>query len=181
MDEQDLKPADHAILSVLDAGRATKGLIIDESGYSRNTVYQRLEVLQAAEHVRCVHEPTRLFELVDDPRGGTAAKDDEPASTRRETGAVSPAHAALDEWEPADANTERGRAAAQAVVSWLAEQDGPRRKADVVEWAEQREDELAYSPSTLWTKVAKPALQYLREEGLAAHTINVGWEIVEKE
>jgi hypothetical protein len=27
-----------------------------------------LEVLQAAEHVRVVHESTRLFELVSDPR-----------------------------------------------------------------------------------------------------------------
>jgi hypothetical protein len=178
MDDSDLKPADRAILAVLDGGRATKGLIIDDSGYSRNTVYQRLEVLEAAEHVRCVHEPTRLFELVDDPRAGSDGERADAASTRRETGAVSRAHAALDDWEPADANTERGRAAAKRVVAWLAEQDGPRRKADVVEWATPREAELGYSPSTLWTKVAKPALRYLREQGVAEHRTNIGWEIV---
>jgi hypothetical protein len=68
MDERDLRPADHAILDVLSQGRATKGLLVDETGYSRNTVYNRLEVLQAAGHVRLVHEPTRLFELASDPR-----------------------------------------------------------------------------------------------------------------
>lgn len=68
MDESDLLPADKAILKVLTEGRATKGLIVDETGYSRNTVYNRLEVLQAAGHVKLVHESTRLFELVSDPR-----------------------------------------------------------------------------------------------------------------
>lgn len=68
MDASDLRPADEAILDVLADGRATKGMLIDETGYSRNTVYNRLEVLQAAGHVETVHEPTRLFELVSDPR-----------------------------------------------------------------------------------------------------------------
>jgi transcriptional regulator of nitric oxide reductase len=68
MDDDDLRPADEAILDVLQDGRATKGLLVDESGFSRNTVYNRLEVLQAADHVRVVHESTRLFELVSDPR-----------------------------------------------------------------------------------------------------------------
>lgn len=68
MDADDLRPADEAILDILASGRATKGLLVDESGYSRNTIYNRLEVLQAAGHVRIVHEPTRLFELASDPR-----------------------------------------------------------------------------------------------------------------
>lgn len=68
MDEYDLRPADKAILDVLKEGRATKGLIVDETGYSRNTVYNRLEVLQAAGYVELVHESTRLFGLVSDPR-----------------------------------------------------------------------------------------------------------------
>ena len=68
MDETDLRPADEAILDVLQDGRATKGMLVDESGYSRNTVYNRLEVLVAAGHVTVVHEATRLFELVSDPR-----------------------------------------------------------------------------------------------------------------
>jgi Fe2+ or Zn2+ uptake regulation protein len=68
MDGDDLRPADEAILNVLNQGRATKGMLVDESSYSRNTIYNRLEVLEAAGHVHVVHEPTRLFELVNDPR-----------------------------------------------------------------------------------------------------------------
>jgi uncharacterized membrane protein len=68
MNEDDLRPADEAILNVLKQGRATKGMLVDESGYSRNTIYNRLEVLEAAGHVYVVHESTRLFELVSDPR-----------------------------------------------------------------------------------------------------------------
>lgn len=68
MDEDDLRPADEAILDVLQEGRATKGMLVDETGYSRNTVYNRLEVLQAAGHVQVVHESTRLFKLTSDPR-----------------------------------------------------------------------------------------------------------------
>ena len=68
MDEDDLRPADEEILDVLHNGRATKGMLVDESGFSRNTVYNRLNILEVAGHVRVVHEPTRLFELVSDPR-----------------------------------------------------------------------------------------------------------------
>ena len=45
MEQSDLRLADEAILDVLKEGRATKGLIVDETGYSRNTVYNCLEVL----------------------------------------------------------------------------------------------------------------------------------------
>lgn len=68
MDASDLRNADEAILDVLQEGRATKGMLVDETGFSRNTVYNRLEVLEAAGHIRVVHDSTRLFELVDDPR-----------------------------------------------------------------------------------------------------------------
>jgi uncharacterized membrane protein len=68
MDTEDLRPADEAILDELRDGRATKGALVDWTGFSRNTVYNRLEVLEAAGHVNCIHEGTRLFELVDDPR-----------------------------------------------------------------------------------------------------------------
>ena len=68
MDPDDLRPADEAILDELKGGRVTKGALVDWTGYSRNTVYNRLEVLEAAGYVKCVHDGTRLFELVDDPR-----------------------------------------------------------------------------------------------------------------
>ncbi len=68
MDPDDLRPADEAILDELKGGRVTKGALVDWTGYSRNTVYNRLEVLEAAGYIKCIHEGTRLFELVNDPR-----------------------------------------------------------------------------------------------------------------
>lgn len=67
MNEADLSSADKAIINALaDNGNLTKGALVDETEYSRNTVYTRLEVLQAGEVVECIHEPTRLFTLADD-------------------------------------------------------------------------------------------------------------------
>lgn len=68
MEPDDLRPADEEILDTLLDGRATKGALVDWTNYSRNTIYNRLEVLEAAGHVECIHEGTRLFKLVDDPR-----------------------------------------------------------------------------------------------------------------
>ncbi|ELY90036.1 helix-turn-helix domain-containing protein [Natrinema altunense] len=68
MEQNDLTDVDNAILDELRGGRATKGALVDWTGYSRNSVYNRLEVLEAAGHVTCVHDGTRLFELRDDPR-----------------------------------------------------------------------------------------------------------------
>ena len=70
MDADDLSKVDQAILDVLKEGRATKGALTDWTGFSRNSVYNRLEVLEAGDLVVCVHEGTRLFELIDDPRKG---------------------------------------------------------------------------------------------------------------
>lgn len=75
MDPDDLTATDKAILRVLKEGRgdgpwgiATKGRLVDETGFSRNTVYNRLEVLDAAGHVELLHEGTREWMFVDDPR-----------------------------------------------------------------------------------------------------------------
>lgn len=68
----DLSGAEAAIVDALaEHGNMTKGALVDATGYSRNTVYTRLEVLQAAGFVDCVHDPTRLFTLVEDPRPTT--------------------------------------------------------------------------------------------------------------
>jgi hypothetical protein len=68
MDADDLGDVDQAILDELHNGRATKGALTDWTGYSRNSIYNRLEVLEAAGFITCVHEGTRLFELKQDPR-----------------------------------------------------------------------------------------------------------------
>lgn len=64
----DLTDADHAILDHLVAGRCTVGYLSDEIEYSRQHIHNRLNVLQAAEYVRKIHEPTGLYELQSDPR-----------------------------------------------------------------------------------------------------------------
>lgn len=70
MDAEDLTETDRAILDELKNGRATKGALVDWTGYSRNSIYNRTEVLEAAGYIKCAHDGTRLFELVDDPREG---------------------------------------------------------------------------------------------------------------
>lgn len=76
MNPEDLTPTDRDILDVLKQGqnesepwgRATKGYLVDETGRSRNSIYNRLEILSAHGHLRELHKGTRLFEFVSDPR-----------------------------------------------------------------------------------------------------------------
>ena len=70
MDADDLSDAETAILDELKQGARTKGYLVDHTGYHRNTVGQSLRVLEAAEIVKCIHESTALYELVEDPRDG---------------------------------------------------------------------------------------------------------------
>lgn len=70
MDANELSDADASIVTALaDSGNLTKGALVDTTDYSRNTVYTRLEVLQAAGIVECIHERTRLFTLAATPDG----------------------------------------------------------------------------------------------------------------
>ena len=76
MDADDLTQTDRAILDTLKQGRdgsgpwgrATKGYLVDQTEQSRNSIYHRLEVLSAHGHIRVLHDGTRLFEFVNDPR-----------------------------------------------------------------------------------------------------------------
>ena len=49
-------------------GNLTTGALVDFTGYTRPTVTKRLDRLHAAECIRYIHEPTALWQLVDDPR-----------------------------------------------------------------------------------------------------------------
>lgn len=71
VDPVDLSEADKAILDELQEGARTKGYLVDITGYHRNTVGHRLEVLEAADAIRCIHESTALYELSEDPRERT--------------------------------------------------------------------------------------------------------------
>jgi len=102
------------------------------------------------------------------------------ADTRRESAAVSHARDALATWDPADVDTAKARRAVAEVVGWLAAQDGPQQRGDVLAWAEGRDVE-GYAASTLWDKVVQPGLGELVDRGVVRHQRNVGYEIVEKE
>ena len=65
---EDLTNADHLILDELQKGARTKGAIVDATGLHRNTVGNRLPVLEAGDVIECIHESTALYELIEDPR-----------------------------------------------------------------------------------------------------------------
>ena len=68
VNENHLTDADRKILDELQAGARTKKALVDATGLHRNTVGNRLDVLEAGEAIRCIHETTALYELLDDPR-----------------------------------------------------------------------------------------------------------------
>ena len=68
LDEDDLGPADEALLDMLQEGRVTAPFVADETGYSLQYVRDRLGRLVEHGNARKVYEG--LYELVDDPRGG---------------------------------------------------------------------------------------------------------------
>lgn len=66
LDEDDLGPADEALLDMLRDGRVTAPYAADETGYSLQYVRDRLGRLVEHGNARKVYEG--LYELVDDPR-----------------------------------------------------------------------------------------------------------------
>ena len=107
------------------------------------------------------------------------AEHDERADSAGESPAVSHARDALAEWDPADVDSAKARRAVVAVVAWLAQQDAPQQRGDVLAWADGGVE--GYAATTLWDKVAQPGLRELVEAGVVAHQRNVGYAIVEKE
>lgn len=66
--ESELSEADIQILTELQKGARTKGYLVDEIEYHRNTIGHRLDVLEAGGLIQCIHKSTALYELVNDPR-----------------------------------------------------------------------------------------------------------------
>lgn len=63
----ELSDADKAILDCLKEGRATIGKIADDTGYSGEHIRNRLHRLRGEGYVEIIHDPTALWELVEDP------------------------------------------------------------------------------------------------------------------
>lgn len=68
---EELKEVDEAILDELSEGARTKGFLVDETGYHRNTIWNRLELLEKTNVIECLHESTALYEINSDPRDST--------------------------------------------------------------------------------------------------------------
>ena len=76
MDADDLTKTEKATLDFLKQGEggsepwgiATKGRIVDGIDFSRNSVYNALGRLEAAGHVDLLHERTREYKFISDPR-----------------------------------------------------------------------------------------------------------------
>ena len=66
LDEDDLGPADEALLDMLQEGRVTAPFAADETGYSLQYVRDRLGRL--VEHGNAIKVYEGLYELVEDPR-----------------------------------------------------------------------------------------------------------------
>lgn len=66
LDEDDLGPADEAILEMLQDGRVTAPYVAEETGYSLQYVRDRLSRLVEHGNARKVYEG--LYELIEDPR-----------------------------------------------------------------------------------------------------------------
>lgn len=62
-----LKDPEKEIVAELREGDRTKGFLVDATGRHRNTIYQSLERLEAAAIVECLHRPTSLYSLTNDP------------------------------------------------------------------------------------------------------------------
>lgn len=59
-----------AVIEALSVhGYATTGMLVDQTDRSRPTVSKRLDRLHAAGCIEYVHEPTALWQLIEDPRG----------------------------------------------------------------------------------------------------------------
>jgi hypothetical protein len=66
LEEEDLGPADEALLDMLNEGRVTAPYVANETGYSLQYVRDRLGRLVEHGNARKVYEG--LYELVKDPR-----------------------------------------------------------------------------------------------------------------
>jgi aminopeptidase-like protein len=73
LDEDDLGPADEALLDMLRDGRVIAPFVADETGYSLQYVRDRLGRMVEHGNVQKVYEG--LYELVEDPRDEDGDRD----------------------------------------------------------------------------------------------------------
>ena len=187
LEEDDLGPADEALLDLLDEGRITAPYAAEEADYSLQYVRDRLGRLVEHANARKVYDG--LYELVDDPRTedpdqprhDDGGEPDTPAvSAGRPSGTPDvdaeapgdPLDAVLDEL-PSTVDPEAARDAILAAREVIRRRDGASKK-EIVQ-AVIRDHPLGYNPDDAlakieagdryrgawWRKVVKPGLEAL--------------------
>lgn len=63
-----LKDVDKQLLDLFHEGDRTQSYLVDETGYTRQYIHQRLEVLEAAGYIENIHAKSALYHLITDPR-----------------------------------------------------------------------------------------------------------------
>ncbi len=63
----DRTDADEQILRLLREGARTQSYIVDETGFSRTHIRNRLQLMEARGWVENIHEKSALWELRNDP------------------------------------------------------------------------------------------------------------------
>ena len=150
VDTDQLTNADEQILDELHEGARTKKALVDATGLHRNTVGNRLDVLEAGDAVHCIHETTALYELRYDPRESDADAGDDQRRLRESVEALknergdlqeqlADAHERIDELEE---RLRQQRVTADRIVDDIeaALEAGAERR---VEAALERLDDLA--------------------------------------
>ncbi|WP_227380876.1 MarR family transcriptional regulator [Haladaptatus halobius] len=66
-----LKDVDKQLLDLFHEGDRTQSYLVDETGYTRQYIHQRLEVLEAAGYIENIHAKSALYHLITDPRENT--------------------------------------------------------------------------------------------------------------
>ncbi len=176
-EDYDPDSVEDAVIDVLRREQRANPYLIREQtdGIHKQAINSALRNLCAAGWVSKV---TRgLYDFVEDPRVSTAGADAQRADTPPESPVVSRARDALATWDPTDVDSAKARRATVGTVGWLAQQDGPQRKAAIGDWYDG--DELSWS--TAWQKAIRPGLGQLRDAGLVEQQRNVGWWVVDGE
>lgn len=169
--DDDLSPADRAILDMLEDGRVTAPYAADATEYSLQYVRDRLGRMVEHGNARKVYEG--LYELADDPRQGdtgsqpaasTDTGDDDPDtadSVGDREGFTPPVPALEFDKQPTDRRV-------MVVEEWLqhVRDDGRVQKSDFETWyTDDHADRTGYEPGGFWDFFIKPAMRQV--EGIA--------------
>lgn len=197
--DDDLGPADEALLDLLNEGRVTAPFAAEEADYSLQYVRDRLNRLVEHGNAEKVYEG--LYELVEDPReGGGEDKTTEtvedpeperepepnPAPTAPDTSSFElPSEIGADVWDVVDEVSaswdddedrlrNRRQAAATVLQHAVDTGEGIGKSHDIVDRVREEYPVSGQNPETFWRKNIRDVLKAVGEysRGTHAYTVN---------